>query len=452
MQIEWNENYRTGHDKIDREHQQLFRITNRLLQMADDKSRAAWACRESVKFFEEHTMQHFLNEEEIMREQNYADYAHHKELHDSFRELTFPTLAQELDESGYSQEAIEHFLGVCAGWLMSHTMTEDLAIVGRGTSTARMMLSGEETQPLEQFILDYMRDMFSLKGKIVTRRYGGERFGKGVYQRLVYAVDNNPDKTEEIIFIFEETTLMNSVGLALGNDTLDNSMLHATKYFSRQLVDFIHQHSTPAHKYTLVDDEFLTYNQFRDLIVDQKPQVSLLINTGRGYMACCIMAPHRLHMALDPYSEDKNATEEIDHYLQSRARTDEKDRKKVLLVDDSVTIRENMRELLKRDYEISLADSGVSAIRAMTLSQPDVVLLDYDMPIVDGKQILLMMKSEDNFAHIPVIFLTGVTDPKSIKDLIALKPMGFLLKSMSQQTLKEKIDSLVKKLPKSKGA
>lgn len=452
MQIEWNENHLTGFDKIDQEHQQLFRIINRLFQMAEDKSRVAWACRESVKFFEAHTVQHFLDEEEIMRKQQYPDYVHHKELHDSFRELTFPALAQELEDSNYSQEAIDHFIGVCAGWLMSHTLTEDLAIVGKGTTTARMALSGEETQPLEQIILDYIRDMFSMKGKIVTRRYSGERFGKGVYYRLTYALEGQPDKTEDIVFVFEESTLLNSVGLALGAATLDNSVMHAMRYIARQLVEFIHQHSFQGKKYTLVEDELLTYNDFRDLLVEQKPQVSLLFNTGTGYFAFCMMAPHKLRVGGAVQSEDQRSTEEIDQYLQSRLRADQKQRKKVLLVDDSLAMRENMRELLKRDYEISLAESGVSALRAMTLSQPDMVLLDYDMPIVDGKQILLMMKSEDAFADIPVVFLTGLTDPKGIKELLALKPLGFLLKSMPQETLKEKIDALAEKLPQTKGA
>ena len=49
---------------------------------------------------------------------------------------------------------------------------------------------------------------------------------------------------------------------------------------------------------------------------------------------------------------------------------------KVLLVDDSMTIREGLRRLLEGDYEVSAVQSGVSAIRAITLDKPDLVLLD----------------------------------------------------------------------------
>jgi len=46
-------------------------------------------------------------------------------MHRSFRENTLPALEQELERSGYAPDAVEHFLGVCAGWLIGHTLTEE---------------------------------------------------------------------------------------------------------------------------------------------------------------------------------------------------------------------------------------------------------------------------------------------------------------------------------------
>ena len=46
-----------------------------------------------------------------------------------------------------------------------------------------------------------------------------------------------------------------------------------------------------------------------------------------------------------------------------------------------MTIREGMKHLLEADYEIALAESGVAAIRTITLNRPDLVLLDYDVPL-----------------------------------------------------------------------
>jgi DNA-binding NarL/FixJ family response regulator len=52
------------------------------------------------------------------------------------------------------------------------------------------------------------------------------------------------------------------------------------------------------------------------------------------------------------------------------------------------------------------------------------------MPIVDGKQVLEMIRSETEFSDVPVIFLTGKNDKKSIMGVMSLKPNGYLLKSM----------------------
>lgn len=83
---------------------------------------------------ENHTLEHFEHEEEYMRSINYSEYDIHKRLHDDFRNVTLPALEREMEESRYSVESIRHFLGVCIGWVVAHTQTEDQAIVGKRKS------------------------------------------------------------------------------------------------------------------------------------------------------------------------------------------------------------------------------------------------------------------------------------------------------------------------------
>lgn len=442
MQIEWNDDYLLGQEEIDNEHQMLFRIIGRLNRMREDKNRAAWACRESVRFFENHALQHFATEEQFMEETNYPHRAYHKELHDSFRNVTLPALSEELERTDYAQESIDHYLGVSVGWLVSHTVTEDLAMVGKGSTTARIAKTGRELQSLEKMFLDYMHDMFDMHGKVVSRHYGGERFGDGVYLRFVYQVDGTENK-EEVYFVFNESTLVHSVGLVLGNDTFDSGMLHATRYMARQLVDFMHQHGGFAHKYKLIEESLLTYNDYRDALVGQTPQVGLLFDSGKGYVAFSIVAPHPVQMQFGEHLEADTEHQKVEKYLTARAS--QGPRQKLLIVDDSATVREGMRELLRNDYEVSLAQSGASAIRAMTLNAPDLVLLDYDMPVMDGRQVLQAMRAEQEFAKTPVVFLTGASETNTVRKLLEMKPFGMLLKSMPQQELKTKIDALATK-------
>lgn len=110
------------------------------------------------------------------------------------------------------------------------------------------------------------------------------------------------------------------------------------------------------------------------------------------------------------------------------------------MVDDSLTIREGMRELLENDYEITLAKSGTSAFRSIALNKPDLVLLDYEMPVCDGRQVLEMIRSEEEFASIPVFFLTGRVDQESVQKVISLKPEGYLSKYLKPAEIKMNID------------
>ncbi len=115
-------------------------------------------------------------------------------------------------------------------------------------------------------------------------------------------------------------------------------------------------------------------------------------------------------------------------------------KKKILVVDDSGTMLRNVKGWLEESYQVTLANSGAMAIKYLSTNRPDLVLLDYEMPIVDGKQVLEMIRSEHDFADIPVIFLTNKGDKETIMQVMALKPQGYLLKSMEPSQIIKSID------------
>ena len=120
-------------------------------------------------------------------------------------------------------------------------------------------------------------------------------------------------------------------------------------------------------------------------------------------------------------------------------------KKKILVVDDSGLILQAMKELFEKDYEVTLAKSGVAAIRCMTLDKPDLVLLDYEMPVCNGEQVLGMIRAEEAFLDTPVIFLTGTVDKERIQRLLPLKPAGYLLKTTRPAEIKGTIDEFFSK-------
>lgn len=127
----------------------------------------------------------------------------------------------------------------------------------------------------------------------------------------------------------------------------------------------------------------------------------------------------------------------ISHYEKKHGRHN---KKKILVVDDSGTMLRNVKGWLEESYQVSLANSAAMAIKALSTNRPDLVLLDYEMPIVDGKQVLEMIRSEHDFADIPVIFLTSREDAETRESAMALKPEGYLLKNMEPGEIVKAID------------
>lgn len=197
-----------------------------------------------------------------------------------------------------------------------------------------------------------------------------------------------------------------------------------------------------SDKFEIKEEQLLTYEQFQKVFEKQSPQFSLLFDTGKGYFAYCVAATDMLQPEGGVSIIAENAMTEVGKYLnQNKAEKDKiSNKKRVLVVDDSEFMLRAMNDLLSSEYEVLTAKSGLSAIRSITLDRPDLVLLDYEMPVCNGSQVLEMIRSEKDFADIPVIFLTSKVDKQSVSKVIALKPEGYLSKSMSPETVKREVD------------
>lgn len=446
-QFVWKDEYNIGVDIIDKEHKRLFKIINKLFSFGEEDKKSQWACHEGIKYFKEHAMKHFSEEENYMASIGYEGLNTHRHIHKGFRENTLPALERELEQSDFSGDAVDHFLGVCAGWLLGHTLTEDRAITGEKDSQWASLLPEEEHKAMKGTIRQLLYDMFQLESHIVSDSYGGEKFGKGVYYRLVY--DTKQGKKWEIILVFEEKLLINTVGKVMGLQTnkLDTMLINAARFTAQQFVGRIHDLMPNVDLNEMLEENLLTYEQFHEVFDREKPQFSLLFDTGEGYFAYCVIAPHLLQSGVGTTINPDNAMSEIGDYLAKREIEvhEESKKQKILVVDDSMTIRQGMKELFEQDYEVLLAQSGASAIRSITLERPDLVLLDYEMPVCDGRQVLEMIRSEEEFADLPVFFLTGRVDQESVKKVISLKPEGYLSKYLKPDEIKKNVDNYFKR-------
>ena len=138
----------------------------------------------------------------------------------------------------------------------------------------------------------------------------------------------------------------------------------------------------------------------------------------------------------------KDIAARVNEYLEEKSNVI---KKKILVVDDSGVMLRNVKNLLGEKYQVILANSGAMAVKYLSLDKPDLVLLDYEMPVINGKQVLEIVRTEQDFMGVPVIFLTGRNDRNTIMDVMGLKPEGYLLKSMSSDAFVQAIDDFFEK-------
>src|SRR5580704_6932044 len=83
--------------------------------------------------------------------------------------------------------------------------------------------------------------------------------------------------------------------------------------------------------------------------------------------------------------------------------------------DDSAVLRVIVAKLTRHDYLVKTASSGEEALQMLSLSTPNVLILDVMMPGISGYDLCHVVKREERLKDIPVIFLTSRGDPKDFK-------------------------------------
>ncbi len=155
-----------------------------------------------------------------------------------------------------------------------------------------------------------------------------------------------------------------------------------------------------------------------------------------------ILPNHILQEVFERPIDVKACAKKMDEFIKEHGKHI---KKKILVVDDSGVMLRNVKRWLEDKYQVILANSGAMAIKYLATNRPDLVLLDYEMPVVDGSQVLEMIRTETEFCDVPVIFLTGKNDKESIMKVLELKPEGYLLKSMEPNQIVKAIDDFFEK-------
>jgi len=112
--------------------------------------------------------------------------------------------------------------------------------------------------------------------------------------------------------------------------------------------------------------------------------------------------------------------------------------KKILLVDDSHTFLMYAGLLLKRlGFAVIPAEDGVELLALLKLRKPDLVMVDVEMPVMDGLKVLKYIKEDKEISHIPVVIVTSDSNSTTIEKCNRLGCSGYLLKPIKIDRLHE---------------
>lgn len=139
------------------------------------------------------------------------------------------------------------------------------------------------------------------------------------------------------------------------------------------------------------------------------------------------------------YDVDKNGVEHSFEGAEDSAK------RSILLVDDDATLLRSMQSWISKKYNVFITNSGMNTISFLHERTVDLILLDYEMPVLSGLEVFQILKNEPSTADIPVIFLTSKDDKSVVLKVLEAKPESYLLKPMPPSILTRTVDEFFKK-------
>ena len=122
----------------------------------------------------------------------------------------------------------------------------------------------------------------------------------------------------------------------------------------------------------------------------------------------------------------------------------EEQRSCIFLVDDNIVNLNTGKSLLKDKYTVVTIPSGDKLLFLLDKTKPDLILLDVEMPEMNGYDIIKKLKAKKETNDIPVIFLTGKTDPENKAFGLSLGAVDYIFKPFSPQQLIECVEQHLK--------
>mgnify|MGYP000013150038 CR=1 FL=1 len=150
------------------------------------------------------------------------------------------------------------------------------------------------------------------------------------------------------------------------------------------------------------------------------------------------------HLSKAIFENNSSATNKLTSLTKkNNQRASEKDNQQplqILVVDDVVDNIKLISEILRKDYKVKAATSGEKALQICQIEpQPDLILLDIMMPVMDGMEVCRRIKANPKTQHITVIFLSALDQTKHIVQGLDLGAVDYITKPIDPPLVKARV-------------
>jgi len=171
------------------------------------------------------------------------------------------------------------------------------------------------------------------------------------------------------------------------------------------------------------------------------PQLSEL----KGLAGATILGDGRVVLILDvPGLWFRDDTIHFEHQQTGKVAQEVRARPVIMVVDDSLTVRKiTSKHLQKRGMDVLVAKDGLDAVEQLRDHTPDVMLVDIEMPRMDGYELTTRVRSDENLQHIPIIMITSRAGAKHRQKALDLGVDMYMSKPYQEDELFKNIDQLI---------
>lgn len=217
----------------------------------------------------------------------------------------------------------------------------------------------------------------------------------------------------------------------------------ATVLSGRQALEYVQQHPVDI---ILLDvempmmDGFVTLEQLRKIeacinvpviLVTSKRDKYTVLNSGimgvDGYLA-------------KPVSKEV-LNQKIAEVYQNKEEVE--NRKTVLLIDDDMSYLKQVNSFLQDYYNVIMINSAKLALNYLLKHTPDIIVLDYQMPLYNGANVMNMIQKNTPDKQIPVIILSGALNREVLEECYTYNPAAYLAKPVTKEVLLENIQRVL---------